>query len=269
MKITELFQMIDLQPEMIEKLGALSFQIDIKKIDGYLNRMMDITTAQEAYKELKEYLNEDANQMQMLFCQLKCAGRVYDKYQSMGIPDSVFAATMKCFKRFLDECAVKTGRSYFDRGWWTYRQISMRIFRIGDLEYELKEYDGEKVIAIHIPSDAIFSGDMVDDSFRRAEVFFKTYFPEYTDTKYICNSWLLSPELKPLLSNQSHILDFQRRFEIVKVNKEDYGYIEWLFQKPEDTAYEKLPEHTSLQRKVKRLLLEGESIGSAYGIMKL
>lgn len=268
MERTDLFRKIELQSEIIEKLEFLSSQIDMKEVDCYLSQMTDVTTAQAAYQELKEYLDEGTERMKMLFCQLECARRIYDRYQEKGIPDTVFIATMKCFKRFIDECEVKNGWKYFDRGWWTYRQLSMRIFRIGDLEYELKEYERENVIAIHIPSDADFSNALVEDSLKQADIFFRTYFPEYKYTKYTCNSWLLSPELKLLLPNHSNILDFQRRFEIMKVNKENDEYIEWLFKKPKDTVYDKLPELTSLQREVKKLLLEGKSIGSAFGIIK-
>ena len=41
---------------------------------------------------------------------------------------------------------------------------------------------------------------------------------------------------------------------------------EEVFQVPVDTAYEQLPVRTSLQRKVRKLLLDGGTVGSAYGI---
>ena len=84
----------------------------------------------------------------------------------------------------------------------------------------------------------------------------------------ICNSWLLSPELGSMLAENSNIKKFQNRFEIVRENKEDREYIEWLFQRLENTPYEELPENTSLQKKVKQLLLNGGNIGTALGIMR-
>ena len=79
----------------------------------------------------------------------------------------------------------------------------------------------------------------------------------------------MSPTLKSLLSEKSNILAFQNRFDIMEENKEDKEYIEWLFQVPADTEYLKLPEKTSLQKKVKKLLLNGGTVGVAYGIMRL
>lgn len=43
--------------------------------------------------------------------------------------------------------------------------------------------------------------------------------------------------------------------------------MEWLFQAPENVDYRNLPEKTSLQKKAKRLLLDGGHIGAAYGVI--
>ncbi len=269
MNRVELYQKIELQSEIVQKLNALNKEIKISEIAPYLNRLTDIKTAHTACQELEEYFQDDTDQLHLLFCELECARRLYDRYQEKEIPESVFLATMKCFSRFIDECEKKNGRKYFDRAWWAYRHISMELFRIGDLEYQFSEYDGEQAIAIHIPSDAVFSSDAVDDSLNQADLFFQTYYPEYQYTKYTCDSWLLSPVLNQLLPASSNIANFRRRFKIVSVNKEDRKYISWLFQKPLDTVPEQLPERTSLQRKVKKLLLAGKSVGSAFGVMNV
>lgn len=230
--------------------------------------MMQPETAAEACKELREFLGEDDGRIKMLYCHLECARRLYEKYREKNILEIVFVDTMKCFTRFIDECEKKNGRMFFDRAWWTYRQLSMRIFRIGELEYEMKEFEGESVISLHIPSDADFSEQLINKSLDEAKDFFATYFPEFIYTKMICNSWLLSPELGSMLAENSNIKKFQNRFEIVRENTEDREYIEWLFQRLENTPYEELPENTSLQKKVKQLLLNGGNIGTALGIMR-
>lgn len=268
MNQVELYQKIELQPEIIQKLAALNKEIELGEIEHYLNRLMDIQTAHAACQELEEYFQDDADQLRLLFCELECARRLYARYQEKGIPESVFLATMKCFPRFIDECEKKNGRKYFNRAWWAYRHISMELFRIGDLEYQFSEYDGERTIAIHIPSDAVFSSDAVEASIHQADLFFQTYYPEYHYTKYTCDSWLLSPVLNQLLPASSNIADFRRRFKIVNINKEDCKYISWLFQRPLDTIPDQLPERTSLQRSVKKLLLDGKSVGAAFGVMK-
>ena len=67
----------------------------------------------------------------------------------------------------MEECKKKNGRMFFDRGWWTYRQLSLDLFRVGALEYQISEQRTSGTIGIHIPSDADLSGESVDDSLRR------------------------------------------------------------------------------------------------------
>ena len=269
MNLYELYDLIDLQTEMIQKLKLIGEKIDLKQIDFYLKQLMDRETAVESYRHLKTLLEEDKDNIKMLYCQLECARRVFDQYQKKHIKDTIYRDTMKCFSRFIEECKKKNGRMFFDRDWWTYRQISMSLFRIGELEYEFQKYEDENVIAIHIPSDANLSKEAVDASMKQAEIFFQTYYHDYKYEKYSCDSWLLSPRLKPLLSRKSNILSFQNRFHIVRENNEDKGYIEWLFQVPIDTNYKNLPAKTDLQKKVKEILLNGGNIGSAYGIITM
>lgn len=269
MDLYELYDLIDLQTEMIQKLKLVGEKIDLKQIDFYLKQLMDRETAVESYRHLKILLEEDKDNMKMLYCQLECARQVFDQYQKKHIKDTIYRDTMKCFSRFIEECKKKNGRMFFDRDWWTYRQISMSLFRIGELEYEFQKYEDENVIAIHIPSDANLSKGAVNASMKQAEIFFQTYYHDYKYEKYSCDSWLLSPRLKPLLSKKSNILSFQNRFHIVRENNEDKGYIEWLFQVPIDTNYKNLPAKTDLQKKVKEILLNGGNIGSAYGIITM
>lgn len=220
MERQELYHMIDLPPEIIRRLCPLSEDIDFVQAAPYLEQLTDRETAAAAYQSLKAYLREDADNMKMLFCQLECARRVHEKYRAMHIAESVYVDTMKCFARFIEECGRKNGRLFFDRGWWTYRQVSMGIFRIGTLEYEFVEHEGERAIAVHIPSDADLSVGAVDCSLEQAASFFRTYYPNYVYGQYICESWLLSPALLPLLSEKSNIAAFRKRFTIVH---EDWG----------------------------------------------
>jgi len=264
----KLYNLIQLQPEIIQKLKLMDSHMDMKAVENELNQMVDRKSSWEAYQRLKTIFQEDEEHLRMLYCQLECACRIYEKYVEKNIPVNIYIDTMKCFTRFMEECKKKNGRMFFDRGWWTYRQVSMSLFRIGALEYEFKEYNRENVIAVHIPSDADLSPASVSQSMEQAEKFFKAYYSDYQFCKYTCNSWLLSPVLKPLLSRESNILSFQERFDIIEENQDDKEFLEWLFQAPADTEYSNLPSVTSLQKRVKTLLQNGRTVGSAYGILK-
>lgn len=268
MELTTLYRLIGLQPEIVERLKPFHTGSDRMRLGPYLERLTMPETAQEAYLSLKEVLGEDPDGLAMLYCQLEAARQVYRRYQEKGIPERIFVDTMRCFPRFIAECEKKDGRLLFDRGWWSYRQTSMCLFRIGALEYEFRKHEGEPAVALHIPSGADLSEPAVNDSLEQAGRFFQTHYQDYKYSRYICISWLLSPALEPLLSETSRIRSFQQRFEIVQTYPENMEFIELLFQVPRTAPYGSLPETTSLQRGVKALLLGGGMVGSAYGTLE-
>lgn len=258
---------IALQEEL--RSGVLSFvqDFDFSSVKEILDNMRQAGTAACAYNELKEILKDDDGCIKMLACQLLCATEVLCTYRRLGIPDSIFDATMGCFSRFIAECHKKTGHLAFDRGWWTYRQLSMTLFRLGQLEFELTSDGLKKEINIHIPSDAVLSQALVDDSLREAAIFLRSFYPDFVGANFVCNSWLMSPLLKEILEDGSRILSFQSRFEIISRDDSDLDFIEWLFGADVNSDYTALPEETSLQRKAKALLLAGKPLGSGVGVL--
>lgn len=268
MTVQELCKRINLQENVAERVITFISSYDFSDLEATLQDLINPATAKSAYEKLLTAFPEDEDQIKMLSCYLIGISRVYDKYQEKGISDVIFTETFKCFTRFTEECKVKTGKDAFDRAFWVWRQASMLLFRIGEMEYEMIEEKGKKEISVHIPSDAKMADADIDASIKAAQEFFAKYYPEYSDCDYVCDSWLLSPKLKELLSEESNIIRFQNRFEITEENKEAKDIFEWLFKTSEDADIETLPEDTSLQRKAKALLLKGDNIGIAVGIMK-
>lgn len=262
----ELCRLIALQPEVAAKLDAAEREINYPALAPLLAALTDRESAMDAYRSLTAALGEDPDCLKMLLCQLTCACGVWDTYRQMGIPARVFTDTMGCFTRFIGECGRVNGRLGFDRGWWTWRQLSLSLFRLGSLEFERRENEGVSSVAVHIPSDADLSPAAVDASLEAARRFFPERFGERGS--FTCRSWLLSPALVPLLPEGSNILAFQRRFRVVSVERGERDFIRWLYQVPEDTPAGALPCRTSLQRGVKELLLSGGAVGSACGILK-
>ena len=198
---------------------------------------------------------------------LKASADAYAIYKTKGISDKIYFDTMKCYTRFINETYKMTGRLYFDRYWWTARQAGCHLFRIGELEYEMKHIDDKIVIGIHIPSDTDFSPAAVDKSLMKAKEFFVEYYPNLANAEYRCHSWLLDSQLKGMLNKNSNIISFQNRFEIFDEGESDTEFIEWLYN-TKSTDYSALPENTSLQRNMKRHLLSGGVIHNAYGRLK-
>lgn len=251
-----------LQQEVLEFYRCETFSY----AKNHISSLKDMKTEAAARKELKRLLKEDEKQIKMLTCMLVCAAEQYTWYKEERISDSIFWDTMRCFTRFIRECEKITGICAFDREWWTARQLSGILFRIGELEYEMTKEQSMPVISIHIPSDSILTKERCDQSIADAQKFFAAHFPEYSDTEYICESWLLAPELSLLLPETSHILAFQKRFFLRDVDYSGMEYVEWVF-KTRDTNIADFPEESTLQKNMKRYLLSGGKIGSGFGIL--
>ena len=267
MNISTLSEKIDLQPGIRSRVLAFSDEFDFSSVDHVLAGFRRYEMMLECLSELQASLGEDHDGIKILACMLKASADVYTDYVEKGIGDEIYYDTMKCYSRFIDETLKMTGRLCFDRFWWTVRQAGCHLFRIGELEYEMKHPDGTVVIGIHIPSDADFTPSAVDESLRRAKAFFAEHYPELKDAEYRCHSWLLDGQLKGMLGERSNILSFQNRFEIFDRGEVSGEFIEWLYR-TRSTDYQGLPESTSLQRNMKIHLLSGGVVRNAYGRLK-
>ncbi|WP_418817363.1 acyltransferase domain-containing protein [Pseudoruminococcus massiliensis] len=267
MEIHTLCDKIQLQPEIESRVIDFVNDFDFNSVNKQLKGFQNYEKMSEALSELQTVLGEDTNNIRILACMLKASADVYKIYKDKGISDKIYFDTMKCYPRFIDETYKMTGKLYFDRCWWTTRQAGCHLFRIGELEYEMKHIDDKIVIGIHIPSDADFSPCAVDKSLMKAKKFFTEYYPDLANAEYRCHSWLLDNQLKGMLNENSNIINFQNRFEIFDEGEIGTDFIEWLYN-TESTDYSALPENTALQRNMKRHLLSGGVIRNAYGRLK-
>ena len=188
-----------------------------------------------------------------------------------GLPEDVFLATFGAFSRFVREHRTSYGICGFDRGFWTTRQVEAKLFRIGELEYELTQKEGRPVISLHIPGDAKLEAPLLNESAASMRAFFARFFPERKDDPVFLSSWLLSPALKDLLPDTSRILAFQRSFGTEHFDPEPVDCLEWVFQlapgQIESADLSSLPEKTTLQKNMKAFLLSGGKVGCADGFL--
>ena len=229
-----------------------------------MEQLFSRKTWENGLSELKSALGEDGRGVKILTCMLLCALRTADYYKRLGVGEAIYIDTMKCFSRFVSEHKVSYGVYGFDREWWTARQVSGLLLRIGELEYEMVEEDQKKYISIHIPSDAVLKEAEIRSSYQAAKRLFEGVFPDYASVEMVCHSWLLSPTLKEFLKEGSHILAFQRLFDIKPTGGEETDHMQWVFKNP-NLPLDELPEQTALQRGLKRHLLEGKTVAAADG----
>lgn len=221
-----------------------------------LSRLMEEGGWKEGLAQLQHSLGADPGGMKLLCCMLRCAILAKAEYERLGIPEDIYYDTMGCFSRFVTEHKESYGCFGFDRGFWTVRQVSCRLFRIGQLEYELVTLDSGRAVSLHIPSDTRLLTPLLRQSYLQARRLLGRVFPEYADAPMFCHSWLLSPTLAELLPPQSNILAFQRSFDVTAFPAVSMQFLQWIVKDPA-LPPERFPEDTGLQRKLKAFLLSG------------
>lgn len=243
---------------------SLAFDTLLPKASPLLEELFNPATWDRALADLKALLGDDPQGMKILTLMLVCCGETWKLYDSLGISNEIYIATLKCFPRFIEEHFESYGTYGFDRDFWTMREISGHLFRLGALEFELTVEDGAKAVHIHIPSDADLSCRARRSSYTAARTFIRRFFPAYADAPFLCTSWLLSPALKECLPESSRILSFQSEYEVTEVFPDHDQFLTWVYKRP-DIPLADLPEDTSLQRNLKKYLLAGRKVGEAAG----
>lgn len=268
MTLIELCKKIELQEELTQMVLECAETLDFALLSQHIEDLTVPELSENAFKSLGEKLGEDPCGAKMLTCYLKAALITRQKYKELGIDESIYVDTMKCFTRFCGECLERKDYLAFELGFWSYRHLNTNLMRIGTLEYEQLIRNGSLFISVHIPSDADLSAESLDYSFKTARALLNEKFPACRTAPIYCESWLLSGELRDLLPVGSKILGFQSYFDIQRQNPVSKGALQYIFHRADCSDYNALPENTSLQRKVKALLLDGGGIGTAYGVLK-
>ena len=231
-----------------EAVACLRYEEGIGKLVPLLN---DPLRAEEGADELHAALSPDEDGFRMLSAMLRAAATA-----PFGEDDGYYFPTMRVFGRFVRENLASYGKYGFDRWFWTWRQTSGLLVRIGSLEYERTD----EGISMHIPSDADLSYAAVLDSVHAA----RRYFGEEV---FFCRSWMLSHKLKRLLPETSNVRRFRSLFCRFEYFPDDTGYRPWVFKDP-GLAPKDFPEDTSLQKNMKNFVLHGGKVGASHGFLR-
>ena len=233
-----------------------------------LDLLMQEETWAQGLEQLKEALGEDPRGMKRLCSMLRCALRARAEYDRLGISEEIYVAPMGAFSRFVREHMDSYGCYGFDRGSWTPRQVSAKLFRIGQMEYEITRLDGEPIISLHIPTDVDLRPEVLRPSMKEGLAEFYRLFPDFVGKRVYCHSWLMSPLLKDMLRPDSNILRFQEMFDMDSEATPGTGVLLWVFKNPK-LPKEDLPENTSLQRTLKQFFLSGGQFLDGKGFLRL
>lgn len=132
-------------------------------------------------------------------------------------------------------------------------------------EWECVARPGDNCLCIHIPRGADISREATLGACQSAMRIVRERFSEHACCLVFCNSWLLNPTLKQLQGPDSRITQFMECFSKYPnrdpAGKAVFGFV--FGKQYGDPA--QLPEDTSLQRKLKKLYLDGGCLHSYSG----
>lgn len=200
-------------------------------------------------------------------------------YAERGIDPSIFENSMLDLRYKLEECKLVKGICGSFVSPWFPGFFNLTRFALGRLQFEIMPFEGvyekngrclhhgDPVINVHIPRTCTpLTPQACDEAFAMAAAFFGKELKE--NIAFVCESWLLYPELLSYLSEKTNTVLFAKRFDILSSHIHEDGHPDvWrLF----DTDYEgdpdSLPADSSFRRAYIRFLKEGKKSGYAYGV---
>ena len=150
---------------------------------------------------------------------------------------------------------------------WGIYFIKIKLIEVGRLQYEYCNNTKGKYIKIHIPKGDKLLYNEVLNSIKNSKKEIKKYF-EIENYEYYCESWLLSKDILKLLDSNSNIAKFQQLFDIKKKKNAIKDILNFVYGLQQINSYYDLPEKTSLQSKIKDLLINGKEIYIGIGKYK-
>ena len=185
----------------------------------------------------------------------------FDKYQVLSHKNRVREClTNDIYNRKLEEIRLS-------QTLWGIYFIKIKLIEVGRLQYEYCNNKKGKYIKIHIPKGDKLLYNEVLDSIKNSKKEIKKYF-EIENYEYYCESWLLSKEITKLLDSNSNIAKFQQLFDITEGKDAIKDILNFVFDLQQIDSYYDLPEGTSLQSKIKDLLINEKEIHIGIGKLK-
>lgn len=201
-------------------------------------------------------------------------------YEKMGYSEELYTETMRDLLFKLRECYDMYGVWGTFVTEWFDKFYTCQRFKLGRLQFETRAYPceetfrdiykkGDTVVGCHIPSCGPMTYESVIDSLKRAYEFYPQFRVNGVLPVY-CHSWLMyTPYAGRVFPEESNSCKFLRMFELVREAEdphfEDFWRVFGREYKPEAVA--DLPEDTSLRRRLKQFLLEGNPMGTSFGFI--
>jgi len=275
---------IRLQPQAAEVFWKLHSRCTDAAFEARLKESFD--AYDQGDEALGEYLKDFAQaegvtaEQINLYVFLRLRERTWAYYQTKGIGLDVFYESFSSMTVCCQVCYDRLGIYGIDQQ--TYRRwqryvLDGTLFRLGRLEFQLKEFDydleidghkapaGTTVLSVHIPRYLPLKEEDCEKSYAWARAFFKEFYG-MDPCIFVCGSWLLHPWMQDVLPPESGIIRFQTKFQLYRVEQKPESAINWIFPGYAGKDISQCPADTSLRRAAIERLQSGGPIGVAFGI---
>ncbi|GAA2364451.1 hypothetical protein Cme02nite_33050 [Catellatospora methionotrophica] len=169
-------------------------------------------------------------------------------HREHGVAGDVTWATLADLGRNLAIDRRMSGEGWPVMQAWLTLHARGGLYQLGRLQH----HRGDTAISLHIPESGPLTPEAIDASLDEARAFFPRHFPDEAYTAFSCGSWLLDPQLREYLPEDSNIIRFQRRFELEPYEEPqgidaDVEVLRFVFRSL-TTPLDRLPRDTVLRR---------------------
>ena len=119
--------------------------------------------------------------------------------------------------------------------------------------------EGDNIAAIHITNGEPFHIDIVRESFRMMDEVIAKYYSDLNIKAYHGYSWVFNKHLRDIMGRDTNLTLLADMFDLYPTAGGHHGIYEYVFKRPESTPTEELPEDSSMQRAIKKYLLDGNT----------
>jgi len=222
-------------------------------------------------------LEETDGKRNLLSCLFLCES-LKERYAEKGIDEKILLDTLSDIGVWLDVWSEIKGELYLSELPWLQHHLSMRLFRLGRLQFLMtqcrKDYpeyglkSGDPVIEVHVPASGALTVESCEESIAMAREFFAKYFPEFNYRYFVCRSWLLDSTLRDFLPEDSNILQFQKMFVTVDCEPSN-SILRFVFKWNTNARNLKYaPVLSSFAGAIKEAFLAGKQFYSAVGLIQ-
>ena len=198
-----------------------------------------------------------------------------------GFPCGVIDQSFEVLARHCATHLRKWGVIGVDAGWWMLPVLRGELVQVGSLQYHRVNlgvgslspspwYSAEESaelgvgfrhadpsIGLHIPQSTDLAPSLLDRSIAEARELLGQVWPVTQRRLATCQTWMLDDRLGEYLAPTSNIVAFRSRFTLLaRWQEDDEDVLEFVFRRP-NTDLDDLPQTTSLERAVVRVLREG------------